>query len=132
MDKVRPVLDAISGPWVHTGAFGTGARLKYIANLLLAVHTVAAAEAMELARRSGLDLELVQRTLDDSIGSSAIWRQRGPMMRERAVVTRAGPDHDAAPHPGADRGLRRRDRPDRPGVRLRQGGVRQGPGGWVG
>jgi 3-hydroxyisobutyrate dehydrogenase len=41
--KVRPVLDAISGPWVYTGAFGTGARLKYIANLLLAVHTVAAA-----------------------------------------------------------------------------------------
>jgi 3-hydroxyisobutyrate dehydrogenase len=91
VDRVRPVLDAISGPWVHTGAFGTGTRLKYIANLLLAVHTVAAAEAMELARRSGLDLELVQRTLDDSIGSSAIWRQRGPMMRERAWSPAPGP-----------------------------------------
>ena len=89
--KVRPVLDAISGPWVYTGAFGTGARLKYIANLLLAVHTVAAAEAMELARRSGLDLDLVQRTLDDSIGSSAIWRQRGPLMRERAWSPAPGP-----------------------------------------
>ena len=53
---VSAVLDAISGPWVYTGAFGTGARMKYIANLLLAVHTVAAAEAMALARRSGLDL----------------------------------------------------------------------------
>jgi 3-hydroxyisobutyrate dehydrogenase len=91
MAKVRPVLDAISGPWVYTGAFGTGARLKYIANLLLAVHTVAAAEAMELARRSGLDLDLVQRTLDDSIGSSAIWRQRGPLMRERAWSPAPGP-----------------------------------------
>jgi putative dehydrogenase len=89
--KVRPVLDAISGPWVYTGAFGTGARLKYIANLLLAVHTVAAAEAMELARRSGLDLELVQRTLDDSIGMSAIWRQRGPLMRQRAWSPAPGP-----------------------------------------
>jgi len=89
--KVRPVLDAISGPWVYTGAFGTGARLKYIANLLLAVHTVAAAEAMELARRSGLDLDLVQRTLDDSIGSSAIWRQRGPLMRDRAWSPAPGP-----------------------------------------
>ena len=38
VQKVRAVLDAISGPWVYTGAFGTGARLKYIANLLLAVH----------------------------------------------------------------------------------------------
>ena len=56
MDAVREVLDAISGPWVYTGAFGTGARLKYVANLLVAVHTVATAEAMLLARRSGLDL----------------------------------------------------------------------------
>ena len=91
VDRVRPVLGAISGPWVYTGAFGTGARLKYIANLLLAVHTVAAAEAMELARRSGLDLDLVQRTLDDSIGSSAIWRQRGPLMRDRAWSPAPGP-----------------------------------------
>ena len=91
VDRVRPVLGAISGPWVYTGAFGTGARLKYIANLLLAVHTVAAAEAMELARRSGLDLDLVQRTLGDSIGSSAIWRQRGPLMRDRAWSPAPGP-----------------------------------------
>jgi 3-hydroxyisobutyrate dehydrogenase len=90
-EKVRPVLDAIAGPWVYTGAFGTGARMKYIANLLLAVHTVAAAEAMELARRGGLDLELVQQTLDDSIGSSAIWRQRGPVMRARAFSPAPGP-----------------------------------------
>ena len=91
VDRVRPVLDAIAGPCVYTGAFGTGARMKYIANLLLAVHTVAAAEAMELARRGGLDLDLVQRTLDDSIGSSAIWRQRGPVMRARAWSPAPGP-----------------------------------------
>jgi L-threonate 2-dehydrogenase len=91
VDLVRPVLDAISGPWVYTGAFGTGAHLKYIANLLVAVHTVAAAEAMVLARRSGLDLELVQRTLDNSIATSAIWKQRGPVMRERAWSPAPGP-----------------------------------------
>ena len=56
VDHVSAILDAISGPWIYTGAFGTGAQMKYIANLLLAVHTVAAAEAMALARRSGLDL----------------------------------------------------------------------------
>jgi L-threonate 2-dehydrogenase len=88
---VTPILDAISGPWVYTGAFGTGAHLKYIANMLVAVHTVAAAEAMVLARRSGLDLELVQRTLDSSIAASAIWQQRGPVMRERAWSPAPGP-----------------------------------------
>ena len=65
--------------------------MKYIANLLLAVHTVAAAEAMALARRSGLDLELVQKTLDNSIASSAIWKQRGPVMAERAWSPAPGP-----------------------------------------
>jgi L-threonate 2-dehydrogenase len=91
VDKVEPVLDAISGPWVYTGPFGTGAQMKYVANLLLAVHTVAAAEAMALARRSGLDLELVQKTLDNSIASSAIWKQRGPMMAERTWSPAPGP-----------------------------------------
>ena len=91
VDRVRAVLDAISGPWVYTGAFGTGARMKYIANLLLAVHTAAAAEALALARRSGIDLELVQHTLDNSIAGSAIWRQRGPLMAQRAWSPAPGP-----------------------------------------
>jgi L-threonate 2-dehydrogenase len=88
---VAAVLDAISGPWVYTGEFGTGAQLKYIANLLLAVHTVAAAEAMELARRSGLDLDLVHKTLGTSIAGSAIWTQRGPLMAERRWSPAPGP-----------------------------------------
>jgi len=91
VSTVSAVLDAVSGPWVYTGAFGTGARMKYIANLLLAVHTVAAAEAMALARCSGLDLELVQKTLDNSIASSAIWKQRGPIMAERTWSPAPGP-----------------------------------------
>ena len=91
VDAVREVLDAISGPWVYSGAFGTAARLKYVASLLVAVHTVATAEAMLLARRSGLDLELVQRTLDDSIASSAIWQRRGPLVRERRWTPAPGP-----------------------------------------
>ena len=91
VDAVLHVLDAISGPWVYTGEFGTGARMKYVANMLLASHMAAAAEAMELARSLGLDLELVQQTLDHSIGSSAIWRQRGPVMRDRQWTPAPGP-----------------------------------------
>ena len=124
---VSAVLDAISGPWIYTGAFGTGAQMKYIANLLLAVHTVAAAEAMALARRSGLDLDLVHKTLDNSIASSAIWKQRGPLMAERTWSPAPARSHPA-PDPGADRGPRRQGRAAHLGVRRRQGGLRQGPG----
>lgn len=91
IDAVVEVLAAISGPWVRAGEFGQGAHFKYIANLLLAVHTVAAAEAMVLARRSGLDLELVQRTIDESIGGSMVFRRFGPRMRAREWQPAPGP-----------------------------------------
>jgi len=91
IDAVRPVLDSISGPWVYTGEFGTGASMKYVANLLVGIHTVAAAEAIVLARQLGLDLPLVQQTLDSSIASSAIWRQRGPVMQARQWEPAPGP-----------------------------------------
>jgi len=90
VEHVRPVLDAV-GKWIYTGEFGTGAHMKYIANLLLAVHTAAAAEAMAMARRSGLDLAQVIQTLDSSIAGSAIWKMRAPMMAERAWSPAPGP-----------------------------------------
>jgi putative dehydrogenase len=91
VERVRPVLDAISGPWVYAGAFGAGASLKYVSAMLMAVHTAAAGEALAFARRSGLDLELVQRTLDGSIAASALLKQRGPLMRERKYLPAPGP-----------------------------------------
>ena len=91
VDAVQPVLEAIAGPWVYTGDFGTGASMKYVANMLLASHMAAAAEAMLLARHLGLDLDLVQQTLNDSIASSAIWRQRGPVVQARQWSPAPGP-----------------------------------------
>lgn len=91
VEAVKPVLEAISGPWVYTGEFGTGASLKYVANMLLATHMAATAEAMLLAKGLGLDLELVQGALDNSIASSTIWRQRGPVVRAGQWTPAPGP-----------------------------------------
>jgi 3-hydroxyisobutyrate dehydrogenase len=91
VEQVRPVLDAISGPWVYTGPFGTGARMKYVANLLMAVHTVVTAEALLFAEAIGLDQQLVQTTLNGTIASSTIWERRGPMMRDRRWLPAPGP-----------------------------------------
>ena len=126
VDRVAPVLDAVSGPWVYTGEFGTGARMKYIANLLLAVHTVAAAEALVLARRSGLDLDLVQATLDGSIAESAIFKQRGPLMRDRAWTPAPGPVATLHPILEQIEDCAAARRPVRPGVQRGQGCLRQG------
>ncbi len=40
-------------------AYGNGSRMKFIANHLVAIHNVAAAEAMLLAQRAGLDPKMV-------------------------------------------------------------------------
>jgi len=41
------------------GDYGNGSRMKFVANHLVAIHNVAAAEAMLLAERAGLDLNQV-------------------------------------------------------------------------
>jgi putative dehydrogenase len=91
IDSVADVLGAISGPWVRTGAFGSGTALKYVSSMTMATHTLAAAEAIVLARRSGLDLDLVQRTLENSIAGSAVFKQRGPVMATRSWIPAPGP-----------------------------------------
>ncbi|MDP9493859.1 MAG: NAD-binding protein [Actinomycetota bacterium] len=64
----------------YLGAFGNGSRMKYIANLLVAVHNLAAAEAHALGIAAGLDPTLVQQLMTDGVGSSKILEIRGPMM----------------------------------------------------
>lgn len=65
------------------GAFGNGSKFKYVANLLVAVHNVAAAEAIVLAERAGLDLALVLEAVADGAGSSRMLQMRGPLMAAR-------------------------------------------------
>jgi 3-hydroxyisobutyrate dehydrogenase-like beta-hydroxyacid dehydrogenase len=48
------VLKGFPGP-VYLGRFGNGSKMKFAANLLVAIHNVSTAEAVILARRSGLD-----------------------------------------------------------------------------
>ncbi|HKC43725.1 MAG TPA: NAD-binding protein, partial [Burkholderiales bacterium] len=59
---------------------GAGSKMKYVANLLVAIHNVAAAEAFTLARKAGLDPALVLKVIGDGAGSSRMFQVRGPMM----------------------------------------------------
>ena len=53
--QCQSVFEAVARESFFVGAFGNGMRIKFIANLLVAVHNVATAEALSLARQSGLD-----------------------------------------------------------------------------
>lgn len=78
--RVRPVLAAFSRAQVDLGAFGNGTRLKLVANLLVAIHNVAAAEALLLAGRAGLDPQQSLAALTAGAGTSRMLEVRGPLM----------------------------------------------------
>ncbi len=63
-------------------AYGNGSRMKFIANHLVAIHNVAAAEAMLLAQRAGLDPKMVVDMIGPGAGGSRMFQMRAPMMVE--------------------------------------------------
>jgi 3-hydroxyisobutyrate dehydrogenase-like beta-hydroxyacid dehydrogenase len=78
--EVVPVLEGFSRVNYYVGPFGNGSKMKFAANLLVAIHNVAAAEAMVLAMKSGLDPALAYKVLTDGAGNSRMFQVRGPMM----------------------------------------------------
>jgi L-threonate 2-dehydrogenase len=78
--RIAPVMDGFARAHYYVGAFGAGCKMKFVANLLVAIHNVAAAEAMVLAMKSGLDPELMLKVVADGAGGSRMLQVRGPMM----------------------------------------------------
>jgi 3-hydroxyisobutyrate dehydrogenase-like beta-hydroxyacid dehydrogenase len=54
--------------------------MKFVANLLVAVHNAAAAEAFVLATKAGIDRQTVYDVITSSAGTSRMFEVRGPMM----------------------------------------------------
>jgi 3-hydroxyisobutyrate dehydrogenase-like beta-hydroxyacid dehydrogenase len=82
--KAIPILNGFSRGHYFIGKFGNGSKMKFAANLLVAIHNVSAAEAVVLARRSGLNPALAVKVLGDGAGSSRMLQVRGPMMAKRS------------------------------------------------
>jgi L-threonate 2-dehydrogenase len=78
--QVAPVLNGFSRAHYYVGPFGNGSKMKFVANLLVAIHNVAAAEGFVLAKKAGLDPALTYKVIADGAGSSRMLQVRGPMM----------------------------------------------------
>jgi 3-hydroxyisobutyrate dehydrogenase-like beta-hydroxyacid dehydrogenase len=76
----RPLLERLGRTVKEVGPFGAGSKVKYVANLLVAIYNVATAEAMVLAVRAGLDPAMVFDVLYDSAATSRIFQLRAPFM----------------------------------------------------
>lgn len=78
--RCREVFAAFARVSHYLGAFGNGSRMKFVANLLVAVHNAAAAEAIVLGEKAGLDPERIIEVIASGAGTSRIFELRGPMM----------------------------------------------------
>jgi len=78
--KLRPLFSAFARAVHDLGAFGNGSRMKYVANLLVAINNVASAEAMVLGLKAGLPARTVFEMVRAGAGNSRVFELRAPMM----------------------------------------------------
>jgi 3-hydroxyisobutyrate dehydrogenase len=79
-DAVEKLLRIVSENVFYLGPLGSGTKAKYIANYLLTVHVAAAAEAVAMAERSGLDVAQALAAFAHGAGGSFQLSQRGARM----------------------------------------------------
>src|SRR3989454_863044 len=78
--RLRPLFAAFARAVHDLGAFGNGSRMKYVANLLVAINNVASAEAMVLGLKAGLDAQTVFDMVRSGAANSRVFELRAPMM----------------------------------------------------
>lgn len=77
----RDAFQVLGGAIFHAGnRAGQGSAFKSVNQLLCGVHIAAAAEALSLAEKNGLDLEVMVEMLGGSSASSWMLKDRGPRM----------------------------------------------------
>jgi 2-hydroxy-3-oxopropionate reductase len=79
-ERMTPVLATVLPKVIHVGRAGQAMTLKLIANLLVGVHSAAAAEALTMARKAGLDPADVVEMLAGGAATSRMLEVRGPMI----------------------------------------------------
>ena len=79
-DRALPAFQQFSRVSHFLGEFGNGSKMKFVANLLVAIHNVASAEAMVLGMKAGLDPAVIAKVIASGAGNSRVFELRSPMM----------------------------------------------------
>jgi 3-hydroxyisobutyrate dehydrogenase-like beta-hydroxyacid dehydrogenase len=79
-DKAKAIFPGFSRAHYYVGAFGNGSRMKFVANLMVAIHNVSAAEAFVLGMKAGLRPQQIYEVAGDGAGTSRMFQVRGPQM----------------------------------------------------
>ncbi len=79
-ENCTPVFEGFARANYYLGEFGMGTKMKFVANLLVTIHNVSAAEAFVLGMKAGLDPEMIFKVISDGAGTSRMFEVRGPLM----------------------------------------------------
>jgi|SRR5438477_8941003 len=77
---LKPLFAGFARQAHDLGAFGNGTKMKFVANLLVAIHNVASAEAFVLGMKAGLDPHQILDLISIGAGNSRVFELRGPLM----------------------------------------------------
>jgi L-threonate 2-dehydrogenase len=80
VERCRPVFAGFARLTQYLGSFGNGSKMKFVANLLVAIHNVATAEAMVLGLKAGLAAEDIVKVVASGAGNSRVFELRAPLM----------------------------------------------------
>jgi 3-hydroxyisobutyrate dehydrogenase-like beta-hydroxyacid dehydrogenase len=83
VERCRAVFAGFARVVHDVGAFGNGCRMKFVANLLVAIHNVATAEALVLGMKAGLDPHRIVEVIQSGAGNSRVFELRAPLMADR-------------------------------------------------
>jgi len=78
--RLAPMFGDFGRKVYDVGGFGNGSKMKYVANLLVAINNVASAEAMVLGMKAGLPPQLIFDLVKAGAGNSRVFELRAPMM----------------------------------------------------
>ncbi len=81
--EMKPIFDALTPHHRYMGGFGATLKVKTVNNLLVGVNAMAAAEALALGTRAGLDPVLLAELLPMGAGTSASLENYGLAMAEK-------------------------------------------------
>lgn len=91
VERLTPVFDGLVDKHFYLGPFGAATRMKLIANLMVCVHDLMAAEALTLGARAGLDRAQMIEVLRDSAAGSSTFAFKAPLMVSRDFDGGKGP-----------------------------------------
>lgn len=87
---VEPVARGIADSVFYFGPFGAATKVKLINNHLLAVHLAAAAEAMAVATKAGVDIPTMIKAISAGSGGSSAFGVRAQAMADRKFMPPMG------------------------------------------